>query len=289
LNHITVSMTLLLLAVFLSPAHSKAIGEAPASIVELTITSNGERMSGLAYLAAGKEPHPTILLLHGYPGNEKNLDVAQAMRIKGWNVVFFHYRGAWGSEGTFSIINAEQDVQTVLQYINDDKNAQRLRIDTEQVSIVGHSMGGHMAVAGLIDNPKVNCAISYDGANMGANNAGIFDDPKTSKMWKEYSDSLFMLKGWSGDKAIQEAKQHGTALDLLQRLKKVNSRPILFIAANTDVIPMEVHITPLVDALKLIKNNQVALQIIEDDHSFSSSRHLLIESTAAFLNTNCTK
>jgi hypothetical protein len=98
-----------------------------------------------------------------------------------------------------------------------------------------------------------------------------------------------MLKGWSGDKAIQEAKQHGTALDLLQRLKKVNSRPILFIAANTDVIPMEVHITPLVDALKLIKNNQVALQIIEDDHSFSSSRHLLIESTAAFLNTNCTK
>ena len=123
----------------------------------------------------------------------------------------------------------------------------------------------------------------------GANKSGIFDDPETSKMWKEYSDSLFMLEGWSGDKAIEEAKQHGTALDLLQRIKKVNARPILFIAANTDVIPMEVHITPLVNALKLMKNNQVALQVIEDDHSFSSSRLLLIESTADFLNTNCKK
>jgi pimeloyl-ACP methyl ester carboxylesterase len=282
-------MTLFITVIISSPLHSKALSASPASIVELTIVSNGDRMSGLAYLAAGKAPHPTILILHGYPGNEKNLDVAQAMRSKGWNVVFFHYRGAWGSEGEFSIVNAEQDVQNVLQYINDDSNAQRLRIDTEQVSIVGHSMGGHMAIAGLIDNPKVKCAVSYDGANMGANGYGIFADPKTSTMWKEYSDSLFMLNGWSGDKSIEEAKQHGHGLDLLPRLNKVNARPILFIAANTDVIPMGVHITPLVNALNTLKHNQVVLQIIEDDHSFSSSRDVLIESTADFLNANCTK
>ena len=124
-------MTLFITVIISSPLYSKALSASPASIVELTIVSNGDRMSGLAYLAAGKAPHPTILLLHGYPGNEKNLDVAQAMRSKGWNVVFFHYRGAWGSEGEFSIVNAEQDVQNVLQYINDDSNAQRLRIDTE--------------------------------------------------------------------------------------------------------------------------------------------------------------
>jgi pimeloyl-ACP methyl ester carboxylesterase len=287
LNNLILSITLLIIVIISPPLHSKVLGDSPASIVELTITSNGDRMSGLAYLAADNEPHPTILLLHGYPGNEKNLDVAQAMRNKGWNVVFFHYRGAWGSEGEFSIVNAEQDVQNVLQYMNDENNAQKLRIDTEKISIVGHSMGGHMAVAGLIDNPNIKCAVSYDGANMGANGFGIFDNPKTSKMWKEYSDSLFMLKGWSGDKAIEEVKQYGSALDLLQRLNKVNARPILFIAANTDVIPMEVHITPLVNALKTLKNNKVILQVIEDDHSFSSSRLLLIESTADFLDTNC--
>jgi len=38
-----------------------------------------------------------VVLLHGYPGNERNLDLAQARRRDGWDIVFFHYRGAWGS------------------------------------------------------------------------------------------------------------------------------------------------------------------------------------------------
>ena len=138
----------------------------PASSTELTFTANGQRMSGLIYQAAGKGVHPTALLLHGYPGNEKNLDVAQALRSKGWNVVFFHYRGSWGSEGEFSFINAEQDVQTVLAYISDSKNAAKLRIDRQLISLIGHSMGGHMAIAGLLDNPSVKCTIAYDGANL---------------------------------------------------------------------------------------------------------------------------
>ena len=31
-------------------------------------------------IAAGAGPHPTMLLLHGLPGNERNLDLAQAAR-----------------------------------------------------------------------------------------------------------------------------------------------------------------------------------------------------------------
>lgn len=64
-------------------------------------------MSGLIYIASGAGPHPTVILLHGYPGNEKNLDLAQSLRREGWNVLFFHYRGAWGSEGEFSLTGAE--------------------------------------------------------------------------------------------------------------------------------------------------------------------------------------
>ncbi|MDO8912512.1 MAG: hypothetical protein Q8N10_08825 [Phenylobacterium sp.] len=32
-------------------------------------------------------------------GNEKNLDLAQAVRRAGWNAVTFNYRGSWGSPG----------------------------------------------------------------------------------------------------------------------------------------------------------------------------------------------
>ena len=228
-----------------------------------------------------------MLLLHGYPGNEKNLDVAQALRRLGWNVVFFHYRGAWGSEGEFSYRNAEQDVQVVLQYMSDAKNAQRLRIDPLRISIVGHSMGGHMALAGIVDNPSVKCAVAYDGANMGANGRGLGADEASKKMWKDYGDSLFMLNGWSGTKAQDEIAQYGAELDLVKRVKKINGRPILLIPADTDVIPMDIHIQPLVAAIEASKDSQLSVVLINDDHSFSSSRQTLIETTAKFLKASC--
>ena len=58
-------------------------------------------INGVAYLAGGAGPHPTVILLHGLPGNEKNLDLAQAIRRDGWNAVTFNYRGSWGSPGVF--------------------------------------------------------------------------------------------------------------------------------------------------------------------------------------------
>lgn len=280
-------LAIIIITLISKTAFSKAMGDHPASIVELTIESFGERMSGFAYLAAGSGVHPTILLLHGYPGNEKNLDVAQAMRSKGWNVVFFHYRGSWGSEGEFSLRGAEQDVQVVLQYMFDKKNADRLGIDRNQISIVGHSMGGHMAIAGILDNPTVKCSVTYDGANMGANSVGVLSDPETTKIWKNYSDSLFMLAGWSGTKLLAETRQYGAKLDLVKRVDKIKGRSVMIIAANTDVISMELHIKPLVTALRATKNSQISYKLIEDDHSFSSSRTELINTTEKFLNTHC--
>ena len=283
LKVISISLALLLS----NNVYSKAQGDNPASITELTIESYGKRMSGLAYIAAGEALNPTVLLLHGYPGNEKNLDVAQALRSKGWNVVFFHYRGAWGSEGEFSFRHAEQDVQSVLNYISDEANALTLRIDRNKISLVGHSMGGHMAIAGILDNPLVKCAVAYDGANLGANGHGLINDPKTATLWKEYSDTLYMLNGWSGEKAQAETKNYASELDLVKRVSKINGRPVMFIPANTWVIPMEKHITPLISALKATKNSRISSKLIEDDHSFSSSRTELIDTTFLFLNTQC--
>ena len=285
INPLLISVLVVCSALLLSnDIFAKAQGEYPAGITELTIESSGQRMSGIIYTAAGKGLHPTLLLLHGYPGNEKNLDVAQAMRREGWNVVFFHYRGAWGSEGEFSFQGAEADVQSVLNYIMDNKVAKKLAIDTNKISIVGHSMGGHMALAGILDNPNVNCAVTYDGANMGK---GLLSDLAVTKMWSDYSDQLFMLNGWSGKKMVAEINDHGEGLDLVKRVNTLNGRPVFIIAADSNVIPMETQITPLVRALKATKNSNISYLLIEDDHSFSSSRLKLITETASFLNANC--
>ena len=287
LNRSLIVLSLIFIGACGNPKIVPSIDQSPASVVELTITSDKSRMPGIAYLAAGSGPHPTVLLLHGYPGNEKNLDVAQELRRQGWNVVFFHYRGAWGAEGEFSFRGAERDVQVVLGYMSDQANAQRLRIDPKRISLVGHSMGGHMAIAGIYDNPQVNCAVAYDPVNLGAKGSGIFSDPATAKMWRDYSDTLFMLQGWSGDKAEREIIQHGADLDLVKRANKLNNRPLMIIPADTQVVPMALHIDPLIAVHQAIEGNQFAYRLIDDDHSFSATRLELIDTTAKFLNSSC--
>src|SRR5271154_1397645 len=82
----------------------------PSQNVETIIYSDGSRLMGIFLLASGVETHRTVILLHGFPGYEQNMDLAQALRRDGWNVLAVHYRGAWGSEGSFSFKHCMQDV-----------------------------------------------------------------------------------------------------------------------------------------------------------------------------------
>jgi len=49
----------------------------------LAIPSDNSIVQGFIYKANGGQKHPTLLLLHGYPGNERNLDLAQVVRAHG--------------------------------------------------------------------------------------------------------------------------------------------------------------------------------------------------------------
>jgi len=117
----------------------------PARNRQLVILSHGAQMNALFFLAAGAGPHPTMLLLHGLPGNERNLDLAQAVRRAGWNVLTFTYRGAWGSEGDFTIANAIEDTAAAMAFLRSPEAIREYGIDPTRLVIAGHSMGGYMA------------------------------------------------------------------------------------------------------------------------------------------------
>lgn len=68
----------------------------PAKMAVLHIPSHGVAINGIAYILEGPGPHPVLVICHGLPGNEKNLDLAQAVRRAGWVAVTFNYRGSWG-------------------------------------------------------------------------------------------------------------------------------------------------------------------------------------------------
>ncbi len=130
-------------AIYTDPAPDAAH---PARMEVLHIPSHGVKINGVAYLAAGAGEHPTVVLFHGLPGNEKNLDLAQAIRRAGWNVVTINYRGSWGSPGVFRFAQNLEDADATLAYVRDAQNAKALGVDTRRLVIIGHSMGGWVAI-----------------------------------------------------------------------------------------------------------------------------------------------
>ena len=67
---------------------------------------------GSVYYAEGKG-NPTILICHGFPGLEKNCDLAQTLHQARFNVITFSYRGAWGSRGVFTFAGTAWDVANI--------------------------------------------------------------------------------------------------------------------------------------------------------------------------------
>ena len=165
----------------------------PPAIAELNFKSGGQRLNGLMYQANGAGPHPTVILLHGYPGNEKNLDLAQALRRGGFNVLFFHYRGAWGSEGQFSFSNVIEDVDSAARFLR--SNSESYKVDTDHITLIGHSMGGFAALQGAAKDKNVHCVAGIAAANLGGRAANFAQGSEAAKGFAAYSDGLQMLAG----------------------------------------------------------------------------------------------
>lgn len=251
------------------PAH-------PPALQEVHFESHGDRLNGIVYVANGPGPHPTVILLHGWPGNEKNLDLAQSMRADGWNVLFFHYRGAWGSEGTYSFTHVYEDVAAAADYLR--ANAGPLRTDADRLILVGHSMGGFAALMAAARDDRIVCTAAITPADLGAV-AGMFESqPGLAREWSSYSDTLQMLHGFTGQGALDEIMANRRAFDLRGLAPQLRGKSVLVVGADRDTdIPVDAIVRPLIDAYAADPAVRTTGVILSGDHSFSWSRKQLVD------------
>ncbi|MEP3891328.1 MAG: alpha/beta fold hydrolase [Hellea sp.] len=243
----------------------------PPAIVELGIDSYGDRLNGILYQANGAGPHPTVILLHGYPGNEKNLDLAQSMRRAGFNVLFFHYRGAWGSGGEFSFTHVIEDVGSAADYLRD--NANEYRVDPDRLLMIGHSMGGFAALQGAAQDEAVTCVAAIAPADVGRIADIAKSDAEFEQSFADGANALPMLSGWSGQKVTAELKANRDAFSLIDLAPKLDGKSVLLIAGDKDsVIAPDVFHSPLVAAYAAQPDIALTHTVITGDHSFSWSR-----------------
>ena len=259
----------------------------PAAMAAFQLPSHGAQLNALTYIAAGAGPHPVVIMLHGFPGNEKNLDLAQAMRRAGWDVLYFDYRGSWGSPGDFSFTHSTEDVASAVAYLRDPANAATLRADPKRIVLIGHSMGGFMTAYGAAHDPAVVGAGIISGADFGAHNFAAHPEMTEAQVVSMLAprlaeEGMAPLSGCTPEGLAKEVWTNRAQWDLAAFATGLGTRPVLLITSDDGLAPTA---QALAEALKQGGNKHVTEKHFATDHSYSDKRIGLQETVLAWLAT----
>jgi uncharacterized protein len=235
----------------------------PAKMTVLHIPTHGLLVNGIVYQPSGAGPHPTLVICHGLPGNEKNLDLAQAVRRAGWNAVTFNYRGSWGSPGAFRFAQNLEDADAVLAYLRDPRIAAGLGIDTRRIAIAGHSMGGWVVALTAAHDKGLIGAILISAADMG----GLGADPK--KVAATMADDLESLAGVTAQSMAEELLANAQAFRLGNAAAGLGQMPLLVLSSDDGLAPQT---DALVSAIKANGGQKVTAIHVATDHGWSDHR-----------------
>jgi pimeloyl-ACP methyl ester carboxylesterase len=209
------------------------------------------------------------------PGNEKNLDLAQAVRRDGWNAITFNYRGSWGSPGAFRFAQNLEDVTAVLQFLRAPANAKTLGIDTTELVIAGHSMGGWATVLTAARDHELSGAVLISAADMGR--AG---SAKRADVVKNMADDMESLAGVTAESMADELIAKGAAWTFATAYRGLAATPLLVITANDGLAPES---DSLVVAVRRLGNTHVSTAHFATDHSYSDQRIALESAVVRWL------
>ena len=270
-------------AIAQDPASDKAF---PAAMQTVQIPSHGALLNGFVYVAPGAGPHPVVILLHGFPGNERNLDLAQAIRRAGWDVLYFNYRGSWGTPGAFSFSHSLEDTATAIAWLRTPANAAHLRSDPARIVLIGHSMGGFMAAYAGAQDRNIRGVALVSAANFGgmALSARAKDPTNAQKGLAAglAAEGLAPLAGCTPEGLAQELLENGTEWNITTLGPRLAPRPVLLVTSEDNSPPSSAAL-----AKGLIDAGDTAVQQVHmpADHSYSDHRIALEQAVLTWLAT----
>ncbi|WP_245631973.1 alpha/beta hydrolase [Edaphobacter aggregans] len=271
-------------AITTDPAPDKS---APAAMQSFQLPSHGALLNAFVYIAQGAAPHPVVLLLHGFPGNERNLDLAQTLRRAGYDVLYFNYRGSWGSPGDFSFTHAMEDAQAAVAYLRDPANAAKFRADPKNILVIGHSMGGMIAANVAAADPAIRFVGLISAANMAGRALPVVKANQQEAALPRFAKGLAAegiapLAGCTPESLVRDLYAHAAAWNIPDLAPRLATRPVLIITSDDGLADAS---DELAANLHKLGDAQVRATHIPTDHAYSDYRIALQQQVLNALET----
>jgi pimeloyl-ACP methyl ester carboxylesterase len=249
------------------------------------IPSQGGLLNAFVYVAAGVGPHPAVVLLHGFPGNERNLDLAQDIRRAGWDVLYFDYRGSWGSPGDFSFTHGIEDTAAAIDYLRSPAMARILRLDPSRIVLLGHSMGGFMAVQDAAADQRILGIGLISASDIGGRTPQATDqEPSTIKMLSARYEQWGMapMAGCTPDGLARETLANAGQWSFMAKVDSLKTRPMLIVTSDDAYARGD---EAFAAALRRAGNVRVSTLHLPTDHAYSDQRGPLSSAVLRWLAT----
>jgi len=248
--------------------------------VDISFPSQGHSVKGRFFPGTSSTNRITVILLPGFPGNEKDvLGLGTALSGSGFNVLVFNYSGSHRSEGVFGFESVLSDIKSAFNYLHAPDQLARFGIDSTKLVLGGYSFGGGMALTYAASHPEVQRVFSIAGTDHGE----FAREYRRNQAMASQLDSMFeQLKrpngpiNFDGKGALKRLADDPSPYDLRLAAPKLADRDILLVGGWDDLnVSIENLLLPVYRVLKKANAVKVKFIALQSDHSFRNVRNEL--------------
>ena len=255
--------------------------ETVPEIFELNIVSGGCHIYG--YLLTPDKripgPYPTIIMSHGFPGYTTNNDLELALMRMGCVVIHMNHRGAWGSEGYYLFTNLKDDLTAIAKWAHNPAIAEQYDIDTENIFLVGHSMGGQTVLNAAKELPFIKGVAALAAYDIGA----AFRYRMEKDLFLMIETEGQCLKMNSASDVFENALINQQELSILNQYEELTKHNVLLVEATMDTIaPPDKMLRPLAEKLQE-SGSSIEYTSIKSNHSFVGQRMKLTRTVGEWI------
>lgn len=152
-------------------------------------------------------------------------------------MLYFNYRGSWGSPGDFSFSHSIEDTLAAADYLRQPAVTKLLRLDPSDIVLIGHSMGGFMAVQGAAADSTIAAIGLISAADLGGRIPQPLPKEGEATAIQALSagyahEGMAPLRGCTPEGLAHETLANAAGWNFLAKVDSLKTRPALIVTSD---------------------------------------------------------